>query len=185
MQSAKQLLRQNTILESAKLSIEDRHKFESVVLKNLFPLIDAADSIAVYHAYGTEFSLDKVIEFCLHKGKKLFQPVAYRESRVMKLEAYNPAVKKIFSNPDYIPPFSIEWYNLDLILLPLVAVDDSGYRLGKGGGYYDTTLSNLPKSKPKLCGVGYSCQMLDIELPRESFDIRLDYFVSENGLTRF
>jgi 5-formyltetrahydrofolate cyclo-ligase len=72
--------------------------------------------------------------------------------------------------------------------LPLVAIDKSGYRLGKGGGYYDATLGNvidLGEKVPKLCGAGCSIQMYLGDLPKENFDVQLDYFVSENGLISF
>ena len=101
---------------------------------------------------------------------------------------YDPGMKNIFVESDYIPYRPVRWYNVDLIILPLVVIDKLGYRLGKGGGYYDATLGDiidLKESLPKLCGAGYSIQMYLGALPNESFDVQLDYFVSENGLISF
>jgi 5-formyltetrahydrofolate cyclo-ligase len=106
----------------------------------------------------------------------------------MLLMPFHPNITNIFAEPDYIPTDSIEWYNVDLIILPLVAIDRRGYRLGKGGGYYDTTLNAiryLQGDRPKLCGIGYSCQIYSGNLPVAEFDVPLDYFVSEDGLISF
>lgn len=152
-------------------------------------LIDAATTIAIYHARSWEMNLGTLIKSAQKKHKKLYQPIAYKDHRFMRFETYDYNASPLFAVADYIPSNEIPWYNLDLIFMPLVAVDKIGTRLGNGGGYYDTTLSEilkLPKTKRKtiLCGVGFSCQMLEI-LPREDWDIPLDYFVSENGLYKF
>ena len=126
-----------------------------------------------------------IIQYCLRVHKKLYQPVAYKNSRIMLLEDFSAQRQEIFSPTEYFPSPSRQWYNLDLILLPLVAVDALGYRLGKGGGYYDATLGQLTTKPPYLCGVGYSCQLLQNPLPHEIFDVKLDYFVSEQGLISF
>ena len=101
---------------------------------------------------------------------------------------YNTTDTSIFINDeDYIKyQKHSRWYNLDLILLPVVAVDSLGFRLGKGGGYYDATLSEKKSNSTIFCGVGYSCQYLEHELiPNDEWDIRLDYFVSDKNITKF
>lgn len=75
---------------------------------------------------------------------------------------------------------------IDLLLVPLVAVDAQGTRLGMGGGYYDRTLKSLPPQlRPRLMGVAHACQISDALLPHDDWDIRLDALVTELGITRF
>lgn len=73
---------------------------------------------------------------------------------------------------------------LDLILMPLVAFDSSGNRLGMGGGFYDRTLAYLNRRnhwrKPTLIGVAFEFQQVD-SLPYESWDIPLDGVITEKG----
>jgi len=71
----------------------------------------------------------------------------------------------------------------DLVLMPLLGFDDQGTRLGYGGGYYDRTLSVLPK-KPLLVGLAFAAQELP-HIPREAHDIPLDMIVTENGMRAF
>ena len=75
--------------------------------------------------------------------------------------------------------------SLDLILMPLVAFDQQGNRLGMGGGYYDRTLSFLRHRqswrKPRLIGLAYEFQHLD-RLPQQSWDVPLDGIATETRL---
>lgn len=68
--------------------------------------------------------------------------------------------------------------DLDVLLLPLLAIDSHGYRLGYGGGYYDRLLEH--QRPPYLIGVGYLAQYC-ATLPQDAWDIPLDGFLCENG----
>ena len=81
-------------------------------------------------------------------------------------------------------PVSGDWLAPELLIVPLVAFDTQGFRLGYGGGYYDRSLELLRKKKPTLAvGYAYSGQMG--EVPVEITDQRLDALVSENGVVTF
>ena len=69
----------------------------------------------------------------------------------------------------------------DLILVPGLAFDRAGFRLGRGGGFYDRFLASLSEPRPVLCGVCFSCQILPA-VPREPHDSRMDYLLSDKGL---
>jgi 5-formyltetrahydrofolate cyclo-ligase len=73
----------------------------------------------------------------------------------------------------------------DVVLVPLLAFDGSGHRLGYGGGYYDRTLAQLRAEGPLLViGVAYSAQEVD-SLPGAEHDQRLDAALTERGIVRF
>lgn len=74
---------------------------------------------------------------------------------------------------------------LDLILVPLLAFDAHGNRLGMGGGWYDRSLAYRLKgrAKPFLVGVAYAFQQVDA-VPAEPWDIPLDAVVTESGIIR-
>ncbi|HSM97060.1 MAG TPA: 5-formyltetrahydrofolate cyclo-ligase [Rhizomicrobium sp.] len=71
------------------------------------------------------------------------------------------------------------------LLVPLLAFDSSGHRLGYGGGYYDRTLDFLrANSTVRAIGVAYAGQEVD-QLPREGHDHPLDAVITENGVRNF
>lgn len=72
---------------------------------------------------------------------------------------------------------------IDLIVLPGVAFDRCGMRLGYGKGYYDRILADR-NEQTTLVGLAYDFQIVE-ELPVESHDVALDIVVSENNLFRF
>jgi 5-formyltetrahydrofolate cyclo-ligase len=75
---------------------------------------------------------------------------------------------------------------LDVVLLPLVAFDLKGNRLGMGGGFYDATFSHLRsnKNRPAFIGLAYELQKLE-SLPSDSWDLPLDGVCTESGFYQF
>ena len=70
----------------------------------------------------------------------------------------------------------------DLVLVPLLAFDRTGARLGYGGGYYDVTLAALRSSGPVFAlGLAYSAQEVE-RVPTEPHDVRLDAVLTEREL---
>lgn len=73
----------------------------------------------------------------------------------------------------------------DIVLVPLLAFDLVGTRLGYGGGFYDRTLAKLRKDGPCLAvGIAFGAQERDL-LPRDPYDETLDWVVTEVGCRRF
>ena len=70
----------------------------------------------------------------------------------------------------------------DLVLVPLVAVDSSGTRLGRGKGHYDRALARLRKNGARLIGIGWPLQRLADTIPADPWDVPLDAYASPEGL---
>lgn len=155
------------------------------VFENVLPLLANVKKLAVYHAAGSELSLSLVVDYALKCEIEVYMPVAYSGSRSMRFERIiqQTESRPLFYLEDYPLASETKCYNLDLVLLPLLAVDKDGYRLGQGGGYYDTTFASSAK-RPLLCGVGYADQLVD-SVPHDNWDLKLDYFVSEQRLIKF
>ena len=73
----------------------------------------------------------------------------------------------------------------DLVLVPLIAVDPAGARLGRGKGHYDRVLGKLKRSGARLIGVGWRIQRLEDTVPADPWDVPLDAFASPEGLEWF
>lgn len=82
-------------------------------------------------------------------------------------------------------PASLEFMTPEVVVVPLVAFDGKGGRLGYGGGFYDRTLEGLRAERPTLAiGYAYSAQKAD-NLPLEPTDQPLDAIVTDDGVTWF
>jgi len=68
-----------------------------------------------------------------------------------------------------------------LLLVPLLAFDKNGHRLGYGGGFYDRTLFAY---RIRAIGLGYAAQEME-SLPAEAHDMKLDAILTERGLTKY
>ena len=73
----------------------------------------------------------------------------------------------------------------DLVLVPLIAVDGEGTRLGRGKGHYDRALVRLKKNGARLIGVGWTSQRLSETIPGDAWDVPLDAFASPEGIEVF
>jgi 5-formyltetrahydrofolate cyclo-ligase len=73
-----------------------------------------------------------------------------------------------------------------VVLVPLLAFDADGYRLGYGGGYYDRTMAaaRSGENTPLFIGVGYAAQEVD-QVPTDEFDVPLDGILTELGVSMF
>ena len=84
------------------------------------------------------------------------------------------------------PRAEAEEVNPQLILVPLLAFDGQGNRLGYGGGFYDTTLSHIRQQEaaPLIVGVAHSFQEVSA-IPTEPHDVGLDAILTELGVSFF
>lgn len=150
--------------------------------------------VAVYFAYGHEAELRYVIDVARRHRCLLYLPVItdFRHSRMRFVRYHTDSVMRVnrygIAEPDPRHAEVIPVRGLDLILLPLVAFDERGWRLGSGAGFYDRSLHHLREGRswrrPKLIGVGYECQRA-AGLQPDRWDVPLDGIVTERGLQRF
>ena len=84
------------------------------------------------------------------------------------------------------PPANAFVLSPGIVMLPLLAFDTSGYRLGYGGGYYDRTLADMKSSGSTVLAVGIAYQSQQIDaVPHGELDQRLDLVITENGAHQF
>ena len=74
----------------------------------------------------------------------------------------------------------------DLIIAPLLACDQSGSRLGYGGGFYDRTIEVLRRHKKiVVLGLAFECQRTEVIIPTEPTDQKIDWVLTEKGFYSF
>ncbi|MDD9155042.1 5-formyltetrahydrofolate cyclo-ligase [Aliivibrio sp. S4TY2] len=149
------------------------------------PIIQKANTIAVYLSSDGEVDTDPLIQWLWQQGKQVSLPVIhpFAKGHLLFLE-YTKTTLLIHNKYQILEPKLdktkiVPTSELDLILTPLVAFDHTGNRLGMGGGYYDRTLSrwHTDQQGPMPIGLSHSCQQVPL-LPIESWDVPLPQIIT-------
>jgi 5-formyltetrahydrofolate cyclo-ligase len=147
------------------------------------PEIVSATTIASYVSYEYEPSTVEINEAFLRSGKTLVLPRINGDQLEWVRWDGNPAqliTKKKISEPvgDAITDLS----DIGAVIVPALKIDQSGFRLGQGGGYYDRALAHFNAWK---IGLVYAGELSSEVLPREAHDVPLDAAATPSIVVRF
>jgi len=166
-----------TILRQLKQQKEDdRRRRSEAIRRKVFRLtaFRRAKTVCCYVALPYEVQTWRMIEDILANGKRVVVPVtAQRTRRLWLSEVRNPAAELGRGAHGVWEPLPsarrpVPVRKVDLVLVPGVAFDRRGHRLGHGLGYFDRFLSRVPKTTPTV-GLAFRFQLLD-RLPVTSHD---------------
>ncbi len=170
----------NDLLEMS--SETRRHKSLQACL-NLasLPQFQDASTVMMYLSLHYELDTAKAIEQAWSLGKTVVVPRISREPRIMapvRIESFQDEFSVGVSglrNPVSQAVTPLE--QIDLVVVPGLAFDMQGNRLGHGGGYYDRFLC-LPELKARRCGLAFDQQVVP-GIPREDHDQGMDFLVTD------
>jgi 5-formyltetrahydrofolate cyclo-ligase len=165
------------------LSPEERGRLEHRLAEVVDPLLGKSRVIGGYAPLPTEISPLPALERAAAKGAMLAFPAFSDHQSAFRFRAGEPVETGPWSVLQ--PALDAPHVHPDLVLLPLIAVDRKGTRLGQGKGHYDRAAAELRTQGALLIGVGWAVQMLDVEIPADAWDLPLDGFASPDGLEMF
>ncbi len=140
--------------------------------------------ISAYLAIGSELDPMPLMLGLHGLGRRLAVPVVEARATPLRFRAWRPGVALVEGPFGVQVPAEGEWLEPDLIVVPLLAFDDAGRRLGYGGGFYDRTLAARRAAGPVLAiGLAHAAQQVP-EVPCDGLDARLDAVVTEAGVLR-
>lgn len=140
------------------------------VLKQLkqLPEFSRSRKLAVYLANDGEISPECIVRHAWNEGKICYLPVLDNNDKTkMYFQRYTPETVLLpnrFNIPEPVLDLSlcIPATELDLVLMPLTGFDESGGRLGMGGGFYDRAFAFVKTAgKPFLVGLAHECQKVE------------------------
>ena len=139
-----------------------------------------------YWPIGSEIDVRPILERLDRSGHPLGLPVVEGPDRPLLFRSWRPGdrlEKAGFGLSE--PPAGSPQVTPLMLLVPLLAFDRAGFRLGYGGGFYDRTLERLRAAEPATLAVGlaWSAQEVDT-VPLEPTDQRLDWIVTEREAIR-
>lgn len=127
-----------------------------------------------------EFDCRPLVSELLAAGWRACQPVVVEAAAAMRFRIWRPDSPMTTDRHGIPIPDTAACAAPDVVLLPLVAFDADGYRIGYGGGYFDRTLASLDP-RPLAIGVGFELARVASTRP-EPHDVRLDAIVTEAGV---
>jgi 5-formyltetrahydrofolate cyclo-ligase len=139
--------------------------------------------IAGYWAVGSEINLSPLIGDLDEKGWSVSLPVIVKKDAPLIFRSWHSGDELTKGPFNTLQPKPVrDEVFPDVILVPLLAFDDQKFRLGQGGGFYDRTLEQLKNSEGGVVSVGvaFAAQRVNV-VPRDKYDARLDFIVTENG----
>ncbi|MBN3564641.1 5-formyltetrahydrofolate cyclo-ligase [Aliamphritea spongicola] len=172
---------------------EQQHKLASQGLLRTIrrlPAFKKSKNVAIYLASDGEIDAKPIIDLCWSLGKNCYLPILHpvKHNRLWFMP-YTPRTRlhnnkyKILEPAEVKQPRRPAWA-MDLVLLPLVAFDPQGGRLGMGGGYYDRTFSFKQKWRQgggtKMIGLAHDLQKVE-KLEIASWDIPLEGIASDQA----
>lgn len=180
-------IREKVKTERRNQAVEERDRKSTEIVKRL---IDSdvwknAGAVMLYSALRDEVQTRDLIKLGQEQGKRMVLPSVEGDGHRMRIYEVKNTEEELEKGPFNIMQPRDDRKNrfyksdLELILLPGVAFDRQGKRIGFGRGYYDKFLSELEERDIKKVGLAFGFQVVE-EIPFDYHDVPVDYIVTED-----
>lgn len=179
----KSFLRREILAKRDALSKEDRERENRLLTDAVthHPLFVSSEKLLLFAGYGSEVDTSGMLRAALAAGKQVYLPKVVQDSQVPEMYFYR------IEHPDQLktgyrgipePVGDTEQFlfapgeaHKTFVLMPGVAFDRMGNRMGYGKGFYDRFLAKYPALIDRTLAIGYACQMTE-RVPAEEYDIK-------------
>jgi 5-formyltetrahydrofolate cyclo-ligase len=183
---SKDSLRQQVLQSRQERGAEQRLMVADAVAAHLLAAaFIQVDRIACHLSMGTEPGTGPLITGLLKRGVEVIVPVTRAETHELQWVVFDPASPLRLSSigvpePDGERLGSEALAAAGLVIVPAMAVDHAGHRLGRGAGYYDRALASVTAP---MCAVVHANEVME-SVPHDEHDVRVQMAVTETGLFR-
>ena len=188
----KRALRQQVLGHRDHLSAGQRREASARILERLLghPAFQHARGVHAFISFPEEVDTAPILEACARAGKAVFIPYQVREERRLGAAPWQPGTPLIPGPFGCLePPLEartlVDPSRIDLVLVPGVAFDRHGHRLGYGMGYYDGFLATLgaahgvASGRSSAIALAFACQIVP-RVPVESWDVIIPTILTED-----
>lgn len=184
----KKIIRDQILKNKEELDKTSLNSYSDSIINKLYntDYYKNAKTIMTFISFGAEVDTHDFIKQSIKNNKRILVPITVPATKQLKLSEvldfdeleigfYNILTpKEEFIR--YVDPSEV-----DLIIVPGVAFDREGYRIGYGGGYYDRFLSKLDHITK--ISLAFDMQLID-KIPHEVFDIPVNYIITEKEIIK-
>lgn len=184
----KKNIREEIIDKRNNLILDIKQNYDSLIFEEIInsEIYKKSKKIFTYISFGSEVDTIKLINYSFSNNKEVYVPKINKQTKDMiALKIHN------FNNMSVdkwgiIEPKSVDKTNIgtdfDLIIMPGIAFDKQGNRIGYGGGYYDKYISKLNNAS-NLLALAYDFQIIQ-DIESESHDIKVDFILTNKGFIK-
>lgn len=178
----KKELRREILKLRKEITIEEKKNFDNIIHNKFFEnkFYTQCKDIFVYVSYDSEIDTKFLITRALREEKNIYIPRTNYETKLM--EAVKIVSLENLKEDKYgiLEPkkneLATNLENIDLVIVPGVAFDKNGGRMGYGGGFYDRYLNKCGKNIHKI-SLAYDFQVVDL-IPMDEHDIKVDQIIT-------
>lgn len=182
----KKSIRDQILDKRSNLGKKEHNLSSNSIIKKIYVSSFYKDSkvIMTFVSFGDEVNTHEFIKESLNNGKRITVPITFPKTKELKASEILNFNELEIGFYNILTPKSesirfIDPEEIDLIIVPGLAFDRSGFRVGYGGGYYDRFLSKYPRAIK--VAIGFDLQVIN-EVPKEHFDIAVDYIFTESQI---
>ena len=189
----RELIRKETLSRRRRLSTSDRESLSKKICTHIMEWIenqysfvenDSINGVLVYLSMKSEVKTQALVEYLLNTGKTVAAPVVDNDKGILIPRSINNLSSDLVQHRlgmlepnENCPVFPCK--DLTHIIVPGIAFDLNGYRLGYGKGFYDKFLPSSPNAT--TIGLAFHTQLVENTYP-QTWDIPMKYICTENGL---
>lgn len=183
----KKNLRKDILEKRDNISIDEKEKMDRRILDRFYEsrYYKESKNIFIYVSFGSEINTREIIEKSVKEEKKIYIPRTDFKSKVMDAVEIKSIYELTESSYGILEPskeaICIDPNKLDLIVVPGVAFDRDGGRIGYGAGFYDRYFNKITKNnlnKITKLALAYDFQVID-KVPMTEKDVPVNYIITE------
>ena len=183
----KKILRKEILTKRKNIDIVEKEKMDKKIFDKFFEskYYREAKNIFIYISYDSEINTKEIINKALKDNKKVYVPRTEFKTRLMDAVEIKSLDNLVESEYGILEPSLEEPHinpnELDLIVVPGVAFDRNGGRMGYGAGFYDRYFKKISKDnikKIEKLALAYDFQILD-KIPMNEQDVPVSYIITE------
>jgi 5-formyltetrahydrofolate cyclo-ligase len=184
----KDSIRKQIIEHRDSIDINTKNQWDANIFNSLIKSewYKKANTIFAFVSFKSETDTHKIIKYAIQDKKTICVPRIKSKQKgieIFKIDSFYQLEKGYFGILEPIEScLAVDSKDIDLILMPGVAFDRQGGRLGYGAGFYDRFLSNMNNNVDKIA-VAYHFQVLD-NIPMDEHDVRINGIVTEEEIIR-
>ncbi|MFH0875292.1 MAG: 5-formyltetrahydrofolate cyclo-ligase [archaeon] len=179
----KENIRKKLLLQRNKLTADEIDRRSNLIKKTLASMEEYknAKSIFFYISFNSEVDTHALINEAILDGKQVLVPKINNDNiDIYEIDTFDNLKKNKFGILEPAIAQKHEASVIDLCIVPGIAFDKKGNRLGFGKGYYDKILKKINSKKIALA---YDFQIIE-NVPKEEYDISMDILVTESGIIK-